>query len=342
MPPLAFSTPRGFGAGDFNLSWCAVERRLLRALVTGCAGFIGSHLTERLLEDGWSVLGIDAFIPTYGTGRRRTWASGTPSNPQFEFIEANVLDLDMTPHLDGCDVVFHLAARPGVRASWADFTRVSQANIVATQKILDALSRNPSTRLVFASSSSVYGDSETYPTTEKTGLAPISPYGVSKASAESLISAYATQTGVQAVSLRYFTVYGPRQRSDMAFTIWLTRALRSQALPIFGDGSSVRDFTYVSDDVNATLASAACPIAGHEIFNVAGGSPATVNEVVDMIEELLGHSVVRDHTARAKGDPSRTGGDTARLEQATGWKPEWTLRDGLAAQLEWLRGGMDK
>lgn len=309
----------------------------MRALVTGCAGFIGSHLTERLLKDGWSVLGIDAFVPTYGTVRRRSWASKMPSSPYFELIESDLLDLDIAPHLDGCDVVFHLAARPGVRASWADFSRVSQANIVATQRVLDALSRAPDTRLVFASSSSVYGNSETYPTTEDASLAPISPYGVSKASAESLISAYVSQTGVQAVSLRYFTVYGPRQRSDMAFTIWLTRALRSQALPIFGDGTAVRDFTFVSDVVKATVAAATCPVEGHEIFNVAGGSPATVNEVVDMIEELLGHPVSRDHTARAKGDPRRTGGETTRIERATSWKPEWALRDGLAAQLEWLR-----
>lgn len=314
----------------------------MRALVTGCAGFIGSHLTERLLEESWSVLGVDAFVPTYGTGRRRAWASGMPSSPHFEFIEADVVDLDLTPHLADCDVVFHLAARPGVRASWKDFTRVSQANIVATQKVLDAVSQHPSTRLVFASSSSVYGDSETYPTTEGASLAPISPYGVSKASAESLISAYVSQAGVQAVSLRYFTVYGPRQRSDMAFTIWLTRALRSQALPIFGDGNSIRDFTYVSDVVNATLASATCQVEGHETFNVAGGSPATVNEVVDMIEELLGYAVSRDHTARAKGDPRRTGGDTARLEKATGWKPDWALRDGLNAQLEYLREGLER
>lgn len=311
----------------------------MRALVTGCAGFIGSHLTERLLEDGWSVLGIDSFVPTYDTGRRRSWVSGMSSSPDFDFIEADIVDFDVASHLDGCDVVFHLAARPGVRASWADFTRVSQANVVATQRVLDAVSRAPSTRLVFASSSSVYGDSETYPTTEEQSLAPISPYGVSKASGESLISAYVSQSGVQAVSLRYFTVYGPRQRSDMAFTIWMSRALRSQALPIFGDGNSVRDFTYVSDIVNATLASATCPIAGHEIFNVAGGSPATVNEVVELIEGLLGHSVIRNHTEYAKGDPRRTGGDTARLERATGWKPEWMLRDGLAAQLDWLRSG---
>lgn len=314
----------------------------MRALVTGCAGFIGSHLTERLLEEGWSVLGVDAFVPTYGTQRRRSWAANMPSTPHFEFLEADILDLDITPLLDGCDVVFHLAARPGVRASWADFNRVARGNIVATQKVLDALSRTSSTRLVFASSSSVYGESETYPTTEETRLAPISPYGVSKASGESLISAYASQTGVEAVSLRYFTVYGPRQRSDMAFTIWLTRALRSQALPIFGDGESIRDFTYVSDVVNATIASATCDVSGHEKFNVAGGSPATVNEVVDLIEELLDHPVERDHTARAKGDPRRTGGDTTRLEQATGWKAEWTLRNGLAAQLEYLREGLDE
>jgi nucleoside-diphosphate-sugar epimerase len=310
---------------------------MMRAVVTGCAGFIGSHLTAKLIDTGWTVVGIDCFSPTYDTSRRRSVIDRLSSNSVFEFIEGDINDIDLVPHVADADVVFHLAARPGVRASWDDFANASRANILGTQRILDAVSSEPDTRLVFASSSSVYGKAETYPTVETAVPSPISPYGVTKASCEALIGAYTSQLGIDVVSLRYFTVYGPRQRSDMAFTKWIRAGLQSESLPIYGDGSAVREFTYVADVVDATIAVAVADTSGHEVLNVAGGSPASVNDALALIENLIGQPLHLEHEPKAKGDPDRTGGSTERLTALTGWEPKWTLADGLAAQVEWLR-----
>lgn len=310
----------------------------MRAVVTGCAGFIGSHLTERLLDSGWSVLGIDCFAPTYDTASRRSLTASMSRESSFEFVEGDVNDMDLVPPIAEADVVFHLAARPGVRASWVDFDNASRANVLATQRVADAVSKHPGTRLVFASSSSVYGRASTFPTPEETPLAPISPYGVTKATGEALIGAYVSQFGIDAVSLRYFTVYGPRQRSDMAFTRWIRAGLRDTPLPIYGDGTAIRDFTFVEDVVDATIAASSMTASGHHILNVAGGSPATVNEVLGIISDLLNIPVRFDNLPTAKGDPDRTGGSTDRLVAMTGWEAKWTLVDGLAAQIEWLRG----
>ncbi len=311
----------------------------MRALVTGCAGFIGSHLSERLLVDGWSVLGVDSFSPTYGTARRRAVVEMISRNARFDFIEGDLSNIDLRPLVAEADVVFHLAARPGVRASWVDFENASRANILVTQRILDAVAASPATRLVFASSSSVYGRTETFPTPESAIPAPISPYGVTKAACEGLIGAYTSQLGIDVVSLRYFTVYGPRQRSDMAFTKWIRAAIRSDPLTIYGDGSAIRDFTYVADIVDATVAVAHADVSGHEILNVAGGSPTSVTNVVRLIGDLLDQPLSLDHVAKAIGDPDRTGGTTDRLVALTGWEPKWNLADGLASQVEWLRDG---
>ncbi|HEX9848036.1 MAG TPA: NAD-dependent epimerase/dehydratase family protein [Acidimicrobiia bacterium] len=311
-----------------------------RAVVTGCAGFIGSHLTERLLSDGWSVIGIDCLAPTYDTTRRRQLVDRISNDRDFEFIEGNINGVDLRPLLEGADVVFHLAARPGVRASWGDFRQASEANILATQRVLDALIDNPGARLVFASSSSVYGRAESFPTKEDTPLAPISPYGVTKAACEALVGAYAAQADLNVASLRYFTVYGPRQRSDMAFTKWIGHALRSRPLHVYGDGSAIRDFTYVDDVVEATIACAICEIDGHETFNVAGGSPARLTEVLGLLEELVGTSIKVEYVDRERGDPPRTGGDTSKLFASTGWTPTWTLEKGLAVQVAWLRDAL--
>ncbi len=310
----------------------------MQAVVTGCAGFIGSHVTEQLLATGWSVLGIDCFSPTYDTSTRRSLIGGLSKHPEFEFIEGDVNDIDLLPHVADADVVFHLAARPGVRASWVDFSNVSRANILATQRVLDAVAVHPSTRLVFASSSSVYGRAAAYPTTESDPLAPISPYGVTKAACESLVGAYVSQMDIDVVSLRYFTVYGPRQRSDMAFTKWIRAALASNPVTVYGDGTAVRDFTFVDDIVDATIAVAAADLSGHEIFNVAGGSPTTVNEVLGLIERLVERPLILEHTPKALGDPDRTGGTTDRLRAATNWAPMWTVEDGLAEQVAWVKG----
>jgi len=309
----------------------------VRAIVTGCAGFIGSHLTEKLLGTGWSVLGIDCFSPTYDTSRRRSFVDALAEEPEFEFVEGNINEIDLRPHVGDSDVVFHLAARPGVRASWTDFAKASDANILATQRVLNAVVSHPKTRVVFASSSSVYGASQKFPTTENSPLAPISPYGVTKAACEALVHAYVSQFHLNVVTLRYFTVFGPRQRSDMAFTKWIRAGLRSDPLPLFGDGSAVRDFTYVADVVDATVAVAICDTEGHEILNVAGGSPAPISEVLSLLERLLGVSVEVKHLPQAAGDPSRTGGNTTKLERLTGWEPAWGLADGLRAQIDWLR-----
>jgi len=217
----------------------------MRAVVTGCAGFIGSHLSEILLAGDASVEGIDSLAPTYVSTGRRTQAPRLSAHDRFEFIEGDINRIDLTELVVDADVVYHLAARPGVRASWRDFATASDANILATQRVLDAIAASPSTRLVFASSSSVYGSAETFPVKESMALAPISPYGVTKASCEALLSAYASQFDLSLTSLRYFTVYGPRQRSDMAFTRWIRSALRGQPLPVYGDGNSIRDFTFV-------------------------------------------------------------------------------------------------
>lgn len=307
----------------------------MKAVVTGSAGFIGSHLCERLLEDDWQVTGIDSFAATYDTIGRRGRASELNRHPGYEFVEGDLNDVEFSHLVAESDVLFHLAARPGVRASWRDFAPASQANILATQRVLAAIAEHPSTRLVFASSSSVYGQVDEFPVGEDRLLAPISPYGVTKASCEALMSAYASQFDVSAVSLRYFTVYGPRQRSDMAFTRWIRAALLGQPIRVFGDGKTIRDFTYVQDVVTATILAATERIPGHRIYNVAGGSPVNLNEVLDLIETLTELKLDVKHEERALGDPDQTGGDTSLIERELGWQPHWDLHDGLKAQVDW-------
>ncbi len=310
----------------------------MRAVVTGCAGFIGSHLAERLLRDGWLVVGIDSFAPTYDSLGRREAATRLAAMSGFEFIEGDLNLIDLSEIVAPSDVVFHLAARPGVRASWRDFKQVSNANILATQGVLDTIAQHPSTRLVFASSSSVYGQIDEYPAVESRALAPISPYGVTKAACEALLSAYASQFSVDLTSLRYFTVYGPRQRSDMAFTRWIRSALKGDPIQVYGDGKAIRDFTFVDDVVEATVLAARSPSMGHRIYNVAGGSPVSVNEVLELLGGLIGSNLEIQHTDPAKGDPSRTSGDTASIESELGWRPTVNLREGLEAQVDWVRG----
>lgn len=309
----------------------------MRAVVTGCAGFIGSHLTERLLDDGWSVIGIDAIAPTYDTLGRRRQTELLSEHRSFEFIEGDINRIELSELVGDSEVVYHLAARPGVRASWRDFAQVSEANIQATQKVLDSIALSPGTRLIFGSSSSVYGQADTFPVNESHLLAPISPYGVTKAACEALLSAYASQYEVNATSLRYFTVYGPRQRSDMAFTRWIERALRGEPLPVYGDGKAIRDFTYVADAVEATVLAAGDEAVGHRVYNVAGGSPASVSDVLELIEDLVGVPLEVAYSGPAAGDPKRTGGDTSLIESALGWRPRTDLREGLEAQVAWMR-----
>ena len=305
--------------------------------MTGAAGFIGSHLCERLLSEHWIVTGIDSLAATYETGTRRASMERLQENRAFRFIEGDLLHIDVTDLVRDVDVVFHLAARPGVRSSWEDFQWALDANVMATKRVLYGLVRSESkARLVFASSSSVYGSTSNFPTTEGELLRPISPYGVTKASAEQLISAYATQFGVDSVILRYFTVYGPRQRPDMAFSKWITSALSGRPLTVFGSGDAVRDFTYVSDVVEATLRAAR---ARTDTYNVAGGSPITVTDAIELMAELVGRDVEVRHVSTSAGDPERTWGDTSLIQTEMGWKPEVDIRSGLGEQVLSMMGG---
>lgn len=323
------------GFQDGQRGTCTVLSVNGHALVTGAAGFIGSHLCERLLSEGWLVTGVDSLAPTYETGRRRVLADKLQTrNSSFYFIEGDLLRIELGELLEDVDAIFHLAARPGVRSSWEDFQWSLQANVMATMKLLYAMAQTETpARLVFASSSSVYGAAATFPTSETELLRPISPYGVTKASAEQLVTAYINQYGMDAVTLRYFTVYGPRQRPDMAFTRWIHAALHGRPIAIFGDGSAVRDFTYVGDVVSATIGALNVPA---DTYNIAGGSPASVREAIDIIAELTNTTPeLRNHSV-AKGDPARTGGDVSRIMSVSDWKPETDLKDGLKRQVEWL------
>lgn len=308
----------------------------MRALVTGAAGFVGSHLVQRLCRDGHAVTGLDSFSDYYDVALKRANAEAA-AHAGAEVIEGdlNVVDLDRL--LDGVDVVFHLAGQPGVRSSWGtDFTTYTYCNVDATQRLLEAGKASRTLRrLVYASSSSIYGDAERYPTRESDRPQPVSPYGVTKLAAEHLCNLYATCFGVPTVSLRYFTVYGPGQRPDMAFTRFARAAARGAEITVYGTGEQVRDFTYVDDVVEANVLAATRDVAPGTVLNVAGGSHATVNDVLQIFEDLAGEPLSVIRGAALAGDVRRTGGDTTAIRSVLGWQPATSLRDGIARQFRW-------
>jgi nucleoside-diphosphate-sugar epimerase len=299
-------------------------------VVTGAAGFLGSHLTEVLLAAGHTVCAIDNFADYYGRDIKSRNASGFP---------LLVIDLAATP-LDGllgqADGVFHLAGQPGVRGGWgADYARYVRDNILATALVFDTCARH-SVRVVYASSSSVYGEAPSYPTAEHAPSVPISPYGVSKRSCELL--AYAMSgAGLDSVGVRYFTVYGPRQRPDMAFARLLAACDTGPTFRLYGNGSASRSFTYVADAVSATVALMKHGRPGG-VYNVGGGEEARMDEVVALVAEITGASPRIEQHPAARGDVLRTKADTAKLRADTGWKPETRLREGLTAQWRHHRG----
>jgi nucleoside-diphosphate-sugar epimerase len=288
------------------------------------------------------VTGLDSFTAYYDVGLKRANAEATiRAGAKLVEGDLNVIDLDSV--LDGVDVIFHLAGQPGVRSSWgAEFSTYTHCNIDATQRLLEAGRRSRTLRrLVYASSSSVYGDAERYPTRESDHPRPVSPYGVTKLAAEHLCSLYATSFGVPTVSLRYFTVYGPGQRPDMAFTRFAQAALRGNEIVVYGSGEQVRDFTYVEDVVEANLLAATRDVAPGTVLNVAGGSHTTVNEVLQIFEELAGRRLSINRGGAVAGDVRRTGGDTTAIRAVLGWKPTVTLRDGIARQFGWAADSAD-
>jgi UDP-glucuronate 4-epimerase len=305
-------------------------------LVTGCAGFIGSHLCDALLEDGHSVVGVDAFTPTYPRSLKERNLRDARTNSRFRLAELDVAIEDgaLVEAVAEAELVFHLAAQPGVRTSWgASFEHYVHRNLLATQRVFEAAAE-VGLRVVLASSSSVYGDVETGATQESAALRPISPYGVTKLGCEHLARAYAKSFDLDVVTLRYFTVFGPRQRPDMAFTRIAAAAVDGTPFEVFGSGEQSRDFTYVADAVAATvLAGEGAP--SDSIYNVGGGEEATVNRVLELVEEITGRPVEILRTQRMRGDVRRTSADTSALRAECSWVPSVSLREGLRAQLKW-------
>ncbi|HVH62650.1 MAG TPA: NAD-dependent epimerase/dehydratase family protein [Candidatus Dormibacteraeota bacterium] len=308
-----------------------------RVVVTGAAGFIGSHLCERLLADGHEVVGIDAFSDYYDRALKEQNLAHARTNAKFALEELDLVDGDLRAPLAGAKVVFHLAGQPAVRPSWGrEFDRYVRDNILATQRLLEALRQIELDRLVFAGSSSVYGNAEVFPTKETTLPQPISPYGMTKLAAEHLTMVYLRNFRIPAVSLRYFTVYGPRQRPDMAFSRFMQALADNEEIEVFGDGEQTREFTYVSDAVDGTVKAAQADVVG-QIVNLGGGSRVTVNRVLDTLQEISGMKIRRRNLPAAPGDPRHTGASINLARERLGWEPRVALHDGLKEQWEWFR-----
>jgi UDP-glucose 4-epimerase len=307
------------------------------ALVTGAAGFLGSHLVDRLLDHGARVTGVDAFTDFYDPAIKRENLAGASRSPRFRLLELDLGAADLTA-LPEVNVVFHQAAQAGVRSSWGrEFGTYVHHNILATQRLLERYRASKLERFVYASSSSVYGEAERYPTSEDALPRPISPYGVTKLAGEHLTLLYGRRDGLPVTALRYFTVYGPRQRPDMAFHRFCTALLHNEPITIYGDGRQSRDFTFVDDAVEANLR-AWKKAAPQSVYNVGGGSQVEVLEAIRILERALGARAELRHEPRADGDPMRTRADSTRLEHDLGLKPSTPIDRGLAAEAEWARG----
>lgn len=308
----------------------------MRSVVTGAAGFVGSHLVDRLLELGHQVVGVDCFTDYYDRRLKEANLTQAQMDASFHLVEDDLCCLDLDRLLGGADHVFHLAGQAGVRPSWGkNFAEYTRNNISATQRLLEAAKGAQLKKLVFASSFSVYGDAKQLPATEETLPRPISPYGVTKLAAEHLCSLYAQVYGLPAVSLRLFTVYGPRQRPDMAIQRFLSAALCEEPVTIFGDGAQTRDFTSVGDVIEAHVLALEAP-ADERVFNVCGGSRVSVNELLTLVQEVTGQRLRIEHAQAARGDARHTLGDNSRARRALGFCPRVRLADGLAAQWRWL------
>ena len=309
----------------------------MRVVVTGAAGFIGSHLSEKLLAAGHEVVGVDCFADYYERSRKEQNLEKSRSHDGFHFAPADLVDAELAPLLDGADVVYHLAGQPGVRPSWgSQFDRYVRDNVIATQRLLEALKEASIKRFVFAGSSSVYGDAERFPTKETALPRPVSPYGVTKLAAEHLTLLYYRNFGIPAVSVRYFTVYGPRQRPDMAFSRFMEAMTAGEEIEVFGDGEQTREFTYVSDAVEGTIKAATADVAG-QIFNLGGGSRVTVNRVLATLEDISQIKAKRKTLPAAPGDPRHTGASINLARERLGWEPRVSLREGLTKQWEWFQ-----
>ena len=306
----------------------------MRCLVTGAAGFIGSHLSERLLADGHDVTGLDVFHPYYPRDRKERNLASLRDRSGFRLLQLDLRDGDLAPALDGIEAVFHEAAMPGLLRSWDWFEEYMTCNVLATQRLLEAVRRAQPRILVHASTSSVYGrvsscDEEALPR-------PTSPYGATKLCAEKLALAYHESFGLPVVVLRYFSVYGPRQRPDMGYAIFVERVLHDEPITVFGDGEQTRGNTYVADCVDATVRAASHGQVG-QVYNVGGGESRSTNWVVDTIQRIVGRRVAVSHGPSRPGEQREALAVTTKARKILGWAPRVSLEDGLRAQIDWQR-----
>jgi nucleoside-diphosphate-sugar epimerase len=309
----------------------------LKTVVTGAAGFIGSHVTESLLADGHEVVGVDAFVDYYPRAAKERNLAVARDHKSFRFVEGHVQELDLAPILEGAGQVFHLAAQAGVRASWGkDFDAYTNHNVLGTQRVLESALAARTGPVIYASSSSVYGDTPALPLIETAFCQPVSPYGVTKLAAEHLCCLYTKNHGLPTVSLRYFTVYGPRQRPDMAFHKFLKAARDRQSIHVYGDGEQTRDFTFVADIVGATRAAASKGRPGH-VYNIGGGERVALNRVLKTIEEVTGRPLPLVRDPAQKGDMRDTFADTKAARQDLGFRSTVSLADGLAREWAWIQ-----
>ncbi|MCP5488916.1 MAG: NAD-dependent epimerase/dehydratase family protein [Verrucomicrobia bacterium] len=309
-------------------------------LVTGAAGFIGSHLCEALLAEGHSVTGLDAYIPYYPRTIKERNLTNLTTHPNFRLLELDLRRDDLAPAVEGQEVLFHLAAMPGLMKSWSDFALYSTCNIEATQRLLEAVRSTGLAQFIHVSTSSVYGREATGP--ETTELSPFSPYGLTKLAAENLCRAYEANFGLPITILRYFSVYGPRQRPDMAYTILIRNLLRGEAFTLFGDGEQTRSNTYVSDCVRATmLAMKHRDQALGEVFNIGGGEIISLNAVIALLEELTGNQAVIERKEARPGDQKHTAADITKARERLGYAPRMPVRQGLENQVSWVRSVLD-
>ena len=313
----------------------------MKALVTGAAGFIGSTLSDALTTRGAEVIGLDCFTDYYPREIKESNLAPVRKRPNFSFIEDQLQTVALDPILDGVTHIFHLAAQAGVRKSWGrDFLTYTTNNVDATQRLLEAVKDRPLERFVYASSSSVYGDNVAIPMREDAMVQPVSPYGVTKLAAEHLCLLYAVNYGVPTVSLRFFTVYGPKQRPDMGFHRFIRAALTGQPIALFGDGEQTRDFTFVDDIVSALIAAGERGQVGG-VYNVGGGSRVSINDVLAIIERVTGRTLDIRREPAQKGDMRDTFADTTRAKTDLGFAPSTSLEQGLRAEAEWLSTLLD-
>jgi nucleoside-diphosphate-sugar epimerase len=317
-----------------------MESAIGTVLVTGAAGFIGSHLAETCLDHGMRVIAVDSLADYYSEQLKRENVRNALARGDYELIHGDLLELDLAPLLSGVDIVFHLAAQPGVRASWGSgFALYTRQNLDAFQRLLEASAGTKIRRFVYASSSSVYGDAETFPTPEDVALRPVSPYGMTKAAGEQLAAIYHRDFGVPTVGLRYFSVFGPRQRPDMAFHRLIDAAIHDEEFVVFGDGRQTRDFTYVGDAVAGTVAAGTRGRAG-SVYNIGGGSRISMAEIFAIVEEITGRKLRLRFEQRQRGDARDTSADVSRATAELGYRPATRIVDGLRRQIEWQQAMM--